>query len=93
MARFRATVTGSRGEASRLGHHGISTKTNGWNAGVDVEAGVIGGEDCFTVFATGGSNGRSLCYPHRIAEVKGDTLTVFGKTGEVLSSYRLSSGD
>lgn len=59
MARFRATIQGSRGEASRLGgaKTGINAKVNGWDAGIQVVACEINGRDCFEVFHTGGSNG------------------------------------
>lgn len=60
MAQFRATVKGSRGEASRLGHKstGITARINGWESGITVYARHIGGHDCFIVCATGGSNGN-----------------------------------
>ena len=38
MARFIGTAQGERGEASRLGHHGMTTTCRGWNLGVRVEA-------------------------------------------------------
>lgn len=61
MARFRGTVTGNRSQASRLGHpsSGLVTEANGWNCGVKVHAFVaeVDGQDCFGIFATGGSNG------------------------------------
>lgn len=61
MARFRATIQGQRGEASRLGskNSGITASINGWNLGIYVEAKVdpVTGEDVFYVWKTGGSNG------------------------------------
>lgn len=33
MARFRGTVQGDRGEASRLGHRGLRTTADGWKIG------------------------------------------------------------
>jgi hypothetical protein len=60
MARFRGTVQGSRGEASRLGstNGGLVTNTNGWDAGVRVVARVDDeGRDTFAIYATGGSSG------------------------------------
>ena len=40
MARFRGTVSGNRGEVSRLGHadSGLQTKCNGWELGVNCYA-------------------------------------------------------
>lgn len=63
MAQFRGTVSGQRGEASRLGskNSGLTVTANGWNAGVTVRARVNDeGCDVFDVYATGGSgyNGR-----------------------------------
>lgn len=60
MARFRATIKGQRGEASRLGgpKQGIVAVANGWDVGVRVVGGVTAqGDDEFQVYATGGSNG------------------------------------
>jgi len=60
MSRFRATIKGSRGEASRLGtaESGITTETNGWNVGVRVDAHVNdAGQDLIEIYANGGSNG------------------------------------
>jgi len=57
-ARFRATLQGARGPASRLGHQGIEAHVNGWNQGVHVVAKRgEGDEDEFHIYATGGSNG------------------------------------
>jgi hypothetical protein len=65
MARFRGTVQGQRGEASRLGNAktGLTVTANGWDCGVRVEAfariSSATGEplDLFHIYATGGSNG------------------------------------
>jgi hypothetical protein len=59
MAQFRAMIQGCRGEASRLGSKssGITTQTNAWDLGVQVEGfydDKLG--DCFRVTITGGSN-------------------------------------
>jgi hypothetical protein len=61
MARFRATIKGNRGEASRLGSakSGITAKVNGWDAGIRVHGDSMGDSDRFLVFQTGGSNKRS----------------------------------
>lgn len=61
MARFRATIQGQRGEASRLGgaKSGIHADVNGWSVGVRVDGNEgPDGNDAFDVWATGGSNGR-----------------------------------
>lgn len=56
MAHFRGTVQGSRGEASRTGHSVLLTTTDGWHAGITVEARKTdAGTDLFQVFITGGS--------------------------------------
>lgn len=61
MARYRGTMQGMRGEASRLGSpsSGLRSSTNGWDIGIDV---VIGprqdheSEDEVSVYLTGGSS-------------------------------------
>lgn len=63
MARFRATIQGNRGQASRLGtpRSGIRATINGWHSGVTVLADRLSdgtGQDIgdrFDIFATGGS--------------------------------------
>jgi hypothetical protein len=58
MAHFRATIQGSRGEASRLGgmSSGITARVNGWSGGVRVEAiHHEDGKDHFRIYATCGS--------------------------------------
>lgn len=60
MARYRATIEGARGPASRLGHagSGIETTANGWSGGVKVigEPTKVGSdEDSFKIYATRGS--------------------------------------
>jgi hypothetical protein len=62
MARFRATIKGQRGEASRLGSvkSGIRASVDGWNVGVIVAGRAnyrTAGDDCFDVYTTAGSNG------------------------------------
>lgn len=61
MAKFRGTVSGERGTASRLAHHRLTTNANGWDVGVRV----TGYEDhdgtgaervAFEITATGGSH-------------------------------------
>jgi hypothetical protein len=60
MARFRATIQGQRGEASRLGNGktGIQGRVNGWHVGVRVSGYTRDGEDVFAIYATGGSSPR-----------------------------------
>lgn len=60
MARFRATIRGQRGEASRLGGRasGIQATVNGWDVGVEVDGHGGPDLDAFDLYATGGSNGR-----------------------------------
>ena len=59
MARFRATIKGQRGEASRLGStkSGIVAAINGWKCGIKVAASIspTTGGDVFQVFLTSGS--------------------------------------
>lgn len=62
MAHFFARIRGNRGDATRLGsqHSGMTADVNGWNNGVTVKARFdpnLG--DVFTLYATGGSNGRT----------------------------------
>lgn len=57
MARFRGTVQGNRGEASRLGHKRIGVSCDCWDVGVDSQAYIdMQGNDVINVYATGGSN-------------------------------------
>lgn len=78
MARFRATIQGQRGTASRLGNAktGLVANVNGWNAGVRVEARANHSTDKpaeldeFIVFVTGGSNGN---HADRLAFIVHDT--------------------
>lgn len=59
MARFYASVQGSRGEVHRLGSgsSGIRSVTRGWSVGIEVSGFVDGGEDKFEVWLTAGSSG------------------------------------
>lgn len=59
MARFRATIQGTRGSASRLGHASLMAVVNGWTQGVTVHAFKLGNNERFIVVKTGGSNGLS----------------------------------
>ena len=98
MARFRGTVQGGRGEASRLGHRSITTDTNGWNLGVNVDGGAgpagYSEEDHFSVYATGGS--KESLRSHLIARVEeilnedggmDRRITLFGPKGQVVEVY------
>lgn len=60
MAQFLGSVSGTRGEATRLGskNSGLTVQANGWNVGVTVHARHVDGEDVFDVYATSGSNHR-----------------------------------
>ncbi len=64
MARFRATIRGNRGMASRLGHTrgGIEAKVNGWSAGVSVyaESSNADDRDLFRIYLSGGSRGGDI---------------------------------
>ena len=88
MAQYKATVKGSRGEASRLGDrkNGISADVNGWDVGVrvyacyDAEKG-----DVISVYLTGGSHAKvsptfigtySKSDLLQIAEIPGRTVGV-----------------
>lgn len=64
MARYRATIKGQRGEASRLGStkSGLRVTANGWSVGVTVETerdAYADEPDRFSVYMTSGSNGAS----------------------------------
>jgi hypothetical protein len=59
MARFRATIKGQRGKASRLeSESGIRATVNGWGVGVRVES-LPGSLDHFEVTVTGGSRAEA----------------------------------
>jgi hypothetical protein len=82
MAHFRATIQGSRGEASRLGgmSSGITARVNGWSGGVRVEAAHEGDEDHFRIFATKGSgHGNADGYIGEVVE--GRFILGAGETG------------
>ena len=68
MARFRGTVRGRRGQASRLGYQNLDVSANGWDVGADVELSRVDDtHDQLNIYITGGSN-RSRS-PRRIAKV------------------------
>jgi hypothetical protein len=84
MARFRATMQGSRGPASRLGHEIIEASVNGWNAGVSVTGTVdVNGNDIFKIWATSGSNNRQSS--KLIATVKSGDKPNFELSGNAVS--------
>ena len=61
MARFRGTLEGCRGSASRLGsaNSGLRVTARGWNIGVSIDLLVNDkGKDAVRVYVDGGSNGR-----------------------------------
>ena len=64
MARFKGDISGSRGNASRLGTtaSGISAHVRGWNLGIRIYGDSDSDNreaDGFTLYATGGSNNPS----------------------------------
>ena len=62
MARFYASIQGNRGEATRMGHNGITGHIRGWDVGVRVDGSPFLADrerDYFCVYVTGGSNGRT----------------------------------
>jgi hypothetical protein len=66
MAQFMAIISGSRGEASRLGtaKSGIMTHVKGWNSGVKVYGYVdANGQDKFDIFVTTGSSHKISSTP------------------------------
>ena len=79
MARFRATIQGNRGEASRLGtvKSGMAVTINGWEGGVHVIASVKDGEDVFAIYATSGSLNRKLA--RYVASVRGGEFVPVSK--------------
>jgi len=85
MARFRGTIRGQRGDASRLGsiNSGLVVTCNGWDVGVRVVAGVRNGKDHFQIYATGGSNsGKRTEY---LGEVTADAKRVlFESAGDCI---------
>jgi len=89
MARFRGTIEGGRGVASRLGHRHITTDTNGWNCGVNVDGGAYGGSnDRFNVYATGGSNeSRESHRIAEVAEVDGERVITLFKLGKIVAQF------
>lgn len=58
MSRFYADISGGRGTATRQGHaaSGIRGHIRGWRVGVQVIGRADGSDDCFDVYATGGSD-------------------------------------
>ncbi len=63
MARFRSTMQGQRGLASRLGSKasGMRVNVNGWDSGLRIVARVDRqGRDTFDVYASGGSNDANV---------------------------------
>lgn len=74
MATFRASIQGSKGIASRLGHSEIWAAVDAWDYGIRVwahkdESGIIR----FTVHTTGGSNSpieEECILEHSYKEIK-----------------------
>lgn len=81
MARFRGSVQGIRGQATRLGgkDSGLTCTCNGSGAGVWVDARVDNdGADVFEVYATNGSANGSIGSRGRLMVV----ITDSGKVNE-----------
>ena len=59
MSRFYGDLQGNRGTATRQGtaNSGIHGHIRGWYVGIRVEGSDVNGEDVFSVWLTGGSNG------------------------------------
>jgi hypothetical protein len=82
-----------RGQASRLGHHYITTDADGWSLGVNVDGGSYevaeSNGDHFTIYATGGSTERRRS--HKIAtveEANGERrITLFDAKGKAIVEY------
>ena len=97
MARFRGTLSGQRGVASRLGSKksGLTADVNGWRGGVRVVAEVDdGGRDVFEVYATAGSSAYSE--PRYLGYVvvgqNGPAWMPWGKAGAVLWEKKEADG-
>jgi hypothetical protein len=63
MARYRGTIQGNRGEASRLGHQGLDCEANGWRIGgrMTMEPAFEGTKlDKVSFTYTAGSDGRYM---------------------------------
>lgn len=59
MARFRGTLTGERGQSSKLGKGHLNASINGWNDGIEVHLyGGPDGKDHARITVTGGSTGN-----------------------------------
>ena len=70
MGRFRGTVQGNRGEASRLGSisSGLEVTASGWDIGVNIHIDVVDGKDVIKIYKTDGSNGYSSELIHTLKE-------------------------
>ncbi len=103
MARFRGTIAGQRGAASRLGSKssGLTVTCNGWDNGVLVEAHadepreLKAGEqekDSFYVSFNGGSNGNGSTVAFRFVNGQVRAALGFGsedtkKINRILAKY------
>lgn len=103
MARYRATIKGQRGQASRLGGpaSGIAASVNGWNLGIGVTGmpanrSTHNGDDAqcshdrFEVRITGGSNASwniPIATIEEDANGNGKTITLYGRDGKVLDTF------
>jgi hypothetical protein len=95
MARFRGTIKGQRGEASRLGtlKSGLLVRANGWDIGGEVEMLVSQGQDVVNIAITDGSNGgrgaRTIANAILSPDQKTVTVTLFGKDHEQVHQFTL----
>jgi len=64
MARFRGSVVGTRGPATRLGNRVLETTADGWTGGVKVELYILDGVDCARVWLTGGTGDAGSSFGH-----------------------------
>lgn len=94
MARFYGSMSGNRGEATRMGttDSGMTAHVRGWSLGVRVDARDSTEADSFDVHVTSGSNGgRSDLAVARITEKEnGCDVTIFNPvTGEELRTFQI----
>jgi hypothetical protein len=73
MARFRGTVVGNRGTASRLGHTkgGLRVQARSWNGDVQTLLYDKDGEDWATVILTNGKGSSIVLYRGPLADYRG----------------------
>lgn len=81
MARFYASIQGSRGQATRMGtkDSGIKGHIRGWDSGVEVSGyyDQVADVDVFKVYVTGGSNDQIAC--KLVATIRDGKLKIHAK--------------